>query len=64
MFVFLMLIRQSRGFKTATDYTTQATAVPFLSLHSSGVRGSVVIRALRYKPEGLGFENRCGGYYI
>jgi hypothetical protein len=28
-----------------------------------GARGSIVVKALRYKPEGLGFETRWGAFF-
>jgi hypothetical protein len=31
---------------------------PFATPYSLGVRGSVVVKALCYKPEGRGFETR------
>jgi hypothetical protein len=31
---------------------------------SRGKCGSIVIKALRYKPEGRGFENRCNFFLI
>jgi hypothetical protein len=30
---------------------------------SEEARGSVVVKALRYKPEGRGFDNRLGDFF-
>jgi hypothetical protein len=35
-----------------------APFLPFIGLHISLVRGGVVVEALRYKPEGRGFDSR------
>jgi hypothetical protein len=29
-----------------------------------GARGSIVVKALRYKPEGRGIESRWGGFFL
>jgi hypothetical protein len=29
-----------------------------------GARRSIVVKALCYKPEGHGFETRCGGWFL
>jgi hypothetical protein len=31
-------------------------------VHSGGARGSVVVKALCYKPEGRGFDSRLGEF--
>jgi hypothetical protein len=36
----------------------QMIVVYFLTLYKLGARGSVVVKALCYKPEGRGFETR------
>jgi hypothetical protein len=33
-----------------------------LQVVSAGTRGSVVVKALCYKPEGRGFDTRCGEF--
>jgi hypothetical protein len=35
-------------------------SVPECSERQHGASGGVVVKALRYKPEGRGFETRCG----
>jgi hypothetical protein len=35
-----------------------------LSHNTIGARGSVVVKALCYKPEGRGFENRWGEWFL
>jgi hypothetical protein len=34
----------------------------FVYILPEGARGSVVVKALRYKPEGRGFDSRLGGF--
>jgi hypothetical protein len=38
--------------------------VVFMYSNSLGARGSIVVKALGYKPEGRGFETRWGEWFL
>jgi hypothetical protein len=40
-----------------------AVLILFVSYMLKGALGSVVVKALCYKPEGRGFETRCGEFF-